>query len=111
MSVGAGSDGRRAVIRDAEASEARDTNAGDGSSGDEGEPESEVSGKGYSKGEEFVSKGVPMMSDEGEWKLRCSIEGIGRDDEDGVESNESCKGSDDGGWIIRGWQGYDMLTR
>lgn len=43
-----------------------------------------------------MSKGVPMISDEGEWKLRCSIEGIGGDDEDGAESNESCVGSDDG---------------
>ena len=48
-----------------------------------------------------MSKGVPMISDEGEWKLRCSIEGIGRDDEDGVENNESAVGSDNGGWINR----------
>lgn len=44
-----------------------------------------------------MSKGVPMISDEGEWKLRCSIEGIGRDDENVVESKESCVWSDNGG--------------
>jgi hypothetical protein len=38
-----------------------------------------------------VSKGVRVISDEGKQKLRCSIEGIGRDHKDGVDSNQSSR--------------------
>ena len=43
-----------------------------------------------------------MTSDEGEWKLRCSIGAIGCDGGDGVGSNESSIQTADGGqWINR----------